>query len=731
MAYGRLDIFWPDGTFKTFALDAPSISVGRSTGNVIALETDTISRYHFSITHDNNSRVFITDLESVNGTYVDGVRLTANEPSLLQGGEEIQIGHLRILFHAADEAPTSPMTATMDETVRIEKQLQDFRIDVQPPDQPVTPGTHIAGQVSITNTSSEQRRFRIDVTGMPDEWVRVERREILAEPNETVPVMINFKPLRRSESQPGDYHVKVIVSQKDKGDAVLEATILVRVFAYSGFGMALESSQIPAGEKFRLHVHNQGSGNLTMSFSARDKDNALSYNVQPAKITLSPGQRALVQGDVRPRNRPLFGTSRVRGFDIVAQAQDASHFIAAVRGYVPDQPLLAGWMAFAAAGIALSFVLLLLFGLFLLLRPLPQPVITNFSIDRTAVAQGTPVELSWSATDAASYQVLVNGTPASTGFDAGTNNASLDMGSLTGEVTIALQAINGSREAISEQTITVYTPLVIESFEINPPQLLRYVVQDIDMSWNVPGAVSTYITGLETFSTSPVEPSFGAQGSVGPLAGMASESLTVTLNARDAYGNTISQSFNIEVLDPQCTPSSANIILRSGPNEVYPAISATLSAAAPLVVNARDAGGNWLRVQFADGSTGWGAVTDFTCDFAYQNLQVEANVPPTPTPTNSPTPTATATATASATATLTFTPTFTATYTLTRTPLPTSTSTPTPTFTRTATSTATDTLVPTATAPVTRTRISFVTPTPTRQGFVVPISPTETPKPNG
>jgi hypothetical protein len=714
MAYGRLDIFWPDGTFKTFSLDAPNISVGRSTGNTIALETDTISRYHFSITHDNTGKVFITDLESVNGTYVDGSKLTANDPSLLQGGEEIQIGHLRILYHAADEAPTSPMTAMADETVRIEKHLTDFRIDVQPPDQPVTPGTHIAGQVAITNTTDEQRRFRIDVTGIPDEWVRVERREVLVEPSETVPVMINFKPSRRSDSQPGDYNVKVIVSQKDKEDGVLEANVLVRVLAYSGFGVALETHRIPPGEKFRLHIHNQGSGNLTMNLSARDKENALTYDIQPAKITLSPGQRALVQGDVKAKNRPMFGTARVRAFDIIAQSQDAAHFLTAERGYIADQPLLSGWLAFAGLGIGISILLLGLFGLVVLLRPQPEPVITSFSIDRTAVAQGTPLALSWEATNAAGYEVLINGTPVST-IDGNTHNASLNIGNLMGEVTIELQAINGSREDSSSQTITVYSPLVIESFTINPPQLLRYVVQNVDMSWNVPGAVSTYITGLEAFSTSQIEPSFGAQGSVGPLAGVATDALTVTLNARDAYGNTISQAFTLEVVDPQCT-ANADVILRSGPDAVYPQLSATATLGVPVVVNARDAAGNWLRVQFPDGSSGWGPITDFTCDFEFQNLQVEANVPPTPTPTTTPTATASSTSTSTATFTSTRTPTNTATVTYTSTRRPTRTPTLIPTATREPTNTRT----PVASA----TTRSLSSPTPR----IIPIA-TETPKP--
>ncbi|HVU13548.1 MAG TPA: FHA domain-containing protein, partial [Phototrophicaceae bacterium] len=84
MAYGRLDVFWPDGLFKTYVLSDATVSIGRSSGNTIALESDTLSRYHDSITY-KDGEVRLTDLGSANGTFVDGVRLAANQPHTLYG----------------------------------------------------------------------------------------------------------------------------------------------------------------------------------------------------------------------------------------------------------------------------------------------------------------------------------------------------------------------------------------------------------------------------------------------------------------------------------------------------------------------------------------------------------------------------------------------------------------------------------------------------------------------
>ncbi len=80
---------------------------GVLSGNSIALETTTISRYHFSLTHDGNT-TYITDMDSASGSFVDGVRLPANNPHPLDGGDEIQIGDLRLIYHQSTKCPPSP-----------------------------------------------------------------------------------------------------------------------------------------------------------------------------------------------------------------------------------------------------------------------------------------------------------------------------------------------------------------------------------------------------------------------------------------------------------------------------------------------------------------------------------------------------------------------------------------------------------------------------------------------
>lgn len=646
MAYGRLDVFWPDGQFKTFALVDNTVSVGRSTGNTIALETTTISRYHFSIAH-TGEQVMLTDLESVNGTFVDSEKLKANEPRPLYGGEEIQVGHLRMIYHHIDEMPTQPMSAVDDTTQRIELQLPAFRLDVIGPDQPFSPGAHMSAELSITNTSEQAQRYRVEVTGLPPDWIRIDRPEVSIEPTDMAQVLVNFKPLRRPDSKPGDYRVTVKVSPKDSPDSKLEAVLLVRILPYAGFGMALDSARLASGDRFKLHIHNQGSAPLPLSISGRDKADKLRYTIVTPQVSLAPGQRMTVLGEVKPKSPALWGKPRQHPFDLVVRSNDAAHYVASARGYFTEKPMLPSWTPLALAGGAVLLLALLVLAALLLFQPVKTPVITIFQANSTQVAQGQPIILNWAATDVDEYRLNLNGTPVLSQMGKDTPGVNLDTKDLVGNVVLSLLALNGGQQASADQTVFVYRPLGEIVFTAEPAQLVRYVVQNLTVTWSVPGAVTSHLSGLESFSNTPTESSYGAEGTLSGIVGIPSQPLTLILSVQDEVGNRQEKTLDIPVINPECTPASQIVTLYAGPDPRHQVVS-TVQPGAIVVVDAQDSTGGWLRVQLPGGLFGWGAVSEFTCaqNFKVGDLYKELVVPTVPPPTLPPTFTPTSTATA-------------------------------------------------------------------------------------
>ena len=82
----------------TFTLDGDVITIGRDPSNAVFLNDMTISRNHAKINllHDDYGMATIEDLDSLNGTWVDG---TIINKAILQDGSTIQIGTFRMVFN--------------------------------------------------------------------------------------------------------------------------------------------------------------------------------------------------------------------------------------------------------------------------------------------------------------------------------------------------------------------------------------------------------------------------------------------------------------------------------------------------------------------------------------------------------------------------------------------------------------------------------------------------------
>ncbi len=74
------------------------ITVGKMAGAVDhVLNDQSVSRLHARISRDGN-RFFITDLNSTNGTFRNGMRLEPNASEIIEPGDEIGIGKLKFIY---------------------------------------------------------------------------------------------------------------------------------------------------------------------------------------------------------------------------------------------------------------------------------------------------------------------------------------------------------------------------------------------------------------------------------------------------------------------------------------------------------------------------------------------------------------------------------------------------------------------------------------------------------
>jgi hypothetical protein len=70
-------------------------SVANALGSVLPIQDQEMSRQHFEIVPTNDGLYLLNDLNSLNGTYVDGVR---EKTAVLISGSEIRVGNTRFIF---------------------------------------------------------------------------------------------------------------------------------------------------------------------------------------------------------------------------------------------------------------------------------------------------------------------------------------------------------------------------------------------------------------------------------------------------------------------------------------------------------------------------------------------------------------------------------------------------------------------------------------------------------
>jgi len=654
--FGRVDVYWPDGPIESYRLVKPSVAIGRSTGNDIVLDTTTVSRYHIALRVEDQ-QVQIEDLESVNGTYVDGIRLSANSPRVLRGGEEIQVGDVRLIYHSP--ADITQAVEDQETTQRVTVSQPTTRVELDGPDMAVAPGAHVQATLQIENAGSESEQFEIEIEGIPANWARVDRSEVEVGPGQQAQVVISFKPVRRSDSRPGDYPFVVRVRARSEDKQTLEIPATLHVLPFSGFGMALADERIADNDDLTLYLHNQGSAVLPLVISGVDKAQALRFKWPSVKLKLGPGERRTLVGSVSPRQRRIFGHVREREFALQARSQDPSGFLVSVPGTYVESALLPTWVPLVAVPLIALFTLLILGALWVVLgndhnTPARPPAILHFGVNTPVTSVDEAVQLTWDVTGSDSL-VLVWDAEAgrqAVELDPGTTGYSLTFDQ-SGIYSLVLEAHH--QDLIDTALVTVEVRPVIQALTLEVlggSVLVRNVQADVRISWSVAGARS-FDTGysIRIEGGNPNQVLVAA-----PLELVGTRDLPVLVESdvslwrvmlyvegRSDLVTSVEQM--LPVVAPSCGLAVDFAVARTGPGAAYPELNPPLANTAQgqliLSPTSRDPSGEWLLVPVGvtDGRSGWIRRADVTCtNFDPMRLRVSSGFPPPPIPSPSPTP---------------------------------------------------------------------------------------------
>ncbi len=96
-AIARLEVDYRGESYREYQLNRDLFTIGRAADNNLVLAESFVSRYHAQVVRQGNQYLLI-DLDSMDGTRVNAVRLSAKAPHPLRNGDILTIGTTEIRF---------------------------------------------------------------------------------------------------------------------------------------------------------------------------------------------------------------------------------------------------------------------------------------------------------------------------------------------------------------------------------------------------------------------------------------------------------------------------------------------------------------------------------------------------------------------------------------------------------------------------------------------------------
>lgn len=174
-----LQVRQPDGQFLTIALKA-RLNIGREENNDLILEDTQVSRRHAVLRRQDDGYT-ITDLNSTNGTFLNGNRLDADRSYPIQQSDELRIGNHRLRLLLGPGAPAEDNYAFR---ARLVADMIQGR-----------PGEAVEIPFLVTNQQNEPVRMNVNLAGIDHRWVRpLPPQEIRGKQEERITVIIDLPP---------------------------------------------------------------------------------------------------------------------------------------------------------------------------------------------------------------------------------------------------------------------------------------------------------------------------------------------------------------------------------------------------------------------------------------------------------------------------------------------------------------------------------------------------------
>jgi hypothetical protein len=469
MLAGTLTISYADGREEQHRFNQALLRLGRNEDNDVQVDDPLVSGVHCELFADANG-YRIRDLNSTNGTFVDGQRLQPSASMAFGADSVIELGdaQIRIAWQAPDAADDALLNTLLDKTATaatpppVPPGGPPLGLSIVPPRQTVYPGATVTAMIIVVNNGSTTDQISIDVDGLPMSWINVRPAQHRLAPGAQASSQLSITPPRAATTLPGEYPVTIVAYPAASGVSATQVPTRLEVFSFIDCRIALDPTNQASWYRglFVIEIENLGNQQATFLIQGFDEEGALEFDIADPEIRLGPGVRDSIELDVRLRAGRVFANPRIYDFTISVEPVGSSASPRHVRGELIQNPPFPLWLV-----PAVLLVLLLMGGLWLWnalgvggpdgpVAPLPSPSLPIAAV-ATPDATGTVAAIlmtqeALAATQAAGF--------TQTALAAGQSNVETQTASAN-EVaaTQTMAALNTSATAAVLETVLAAT----------------------------------------------------------------------------------------------------------------------------------------------------------------------------------------------------------------------------------------------------------------------------------
>lgn len=364
----ELHIHTPGHPKSVIPLTRSVVTLGRNPENDIVLAADGVSRQHARV-QATSLGWEVVDMGGVNGTWVNDHRLRPDEPTPLPVSSVMRLGPYEMTLEGPemplavhdepDNVISGPITPGMAlATMGAAGTAAVVRADPpstppaapQPENLPLAiflprndlhgePGQRLELKADIENRTGEDDRVYLRVQGIDPSWLILPEEFKRVPANDTISFSFAIRVPKSQDIPTGKQRLRLqVVSQRHPGaDISTNATLTIGGFEVFEASVNADEVRVPG----HLTVTIRNTGNVPSQYSvvARDVEQALRIQGERGRISLDPGQTALVEMAVEARKTSWFGREQLYPYEIeVASSKGGRHVMtgdAVVRPLIP------------------------------------------------------------------------------------------------------------------------------------------------------------------------------------------------------------------------------------------------------------------------------------------------------------------------------------------------------------------------------------------------------------